>query len=313
MASKCVHKGCGKEFTDSEEPCIYHPGPPVFHEGQKGWKCCKPRVLTFEEFMTIPPCTTGKHSIVDDTPKVDEKPKPAEDLPTPPAAAIVDSGVPRGAISPAIPPPSNPPTPVSEEPESDDPSLAIPANATCRRKGCNNSYNPDVSREDEECVHHPGHPIFHEGSKGWSCCKKRVLEFDEFLKIQGCTAKKRHLFVGKGKPPGEEKVDSVRNDFYQTAHSVNVSLYLKKIDKAHAKVEFTSTSIDLDLPTTDNKRYQDSYELFAPIDPNKSQFRVLGTKLELTLVKGDGTSWPVLRKDDRWTGERIQIGNAGRV
>lgn len=36
MASKCVHKGCGKEFTDPEEDCLYHPGPPVFHEGQKG-------------------------------------------------------------------------------------------------------------------------------------------------------------------------------------------------------------------------------------------------------------------------------------
>lgn len=36
MASKCVHKGCGKPFTDPEEPCVYHPGPPVFHEGQKG-------------------------------------------------------------------------------------------------------------------------------------------------------------------------------------------------------------------------------------------------------------------------------------
>lgn len=36
MASKCVHKGCGKVFDDPEELCIYHPGPPVFHEGQKG-------------------------------------------------------------------------------------------------------------------------------------------------------------------------------------------------------------------------------------------------------------------------------------
>lgn len=36
MAQKCVHKGCGKVFTDPEEPCVYHPGPPVFHEGQKG-------------------------------------------------------------------------------------------------------------------------------------------------------------------------------------------------------------------------------------------------------------------------------------
>ncbi len=36
MAQKCVHKGCGKVFTDENEDCIYHPGPPVFHEGQKG-------------------------------------------------------------------------------------------------------------------------------------------------------------------------------------------------------------------------------------------------------------------------------------
>lgn len=104
-----------------------------------------------------------------------------------------------------------------------------------------------------------------------------------------------------------------RNDFYQTPHSVNVSLYLKKIDKNQAKVEFSEKSIDLDLPTTDNKRYKDTYQLFAPINPEKSQFKVLGTKLELTLSKADGTSWPVLRSDDKWSGERIQIGQAGRV
>lgn len=35
-AQKCVHAGCNKTFTDPEEACHYHPGPPVFHEGQKG-------------------------------------------------------------------------------------------------------------------------------------------------------------------------------------------------------------------------------------------------------------------------------------
>lgn len=104
-----------------------------------------------------------------------------------------------------------------------------------------------------------------------------------------------------------------RNDFYQTPTAVNVSIFFKKIDKQRAKVEFTANSIVLDLPTTDNKRYQDTYSLFAPIDPEKSTFRVLGTKLELVLIKADGTSWPVLRSDDKWTGQRIQIGNAGRA
>ncbi|KAF9889750.1 hypothetical protein FE257_007056 [Aspergillus nanangensis] len=315
MTSKCVHKGCGKEFTDADEPCIYHPGLPVFHEGQKGWKCCKPRVLTFDEFLAIPACTTGKHSTVDDTPaEYKEVKKPAPELEPeniPGRAPVVEP--PRPTASPAIAPPSNPATPVPEESESDDPSLEIAANATCRRRGCGAGYNAGGARDDEVCVHHPGHPVFHEGSKGWSCCKKRVLEFDEFLKIQGCKEKKRHLFIGKGKPPGEEKVETVRNDFYQTPHSVNVSLYLKKIDKTKASVKFAAETIEMDLPTTDNKRYRDTYDLFAPIDPEKSQFRVLGTKLELTLVKGDTTSWPVLRRDDPWSGQRIQVGNAGRA
>ncbi|CAI7585328.1 unnamed protein product [Penicillium manginii] len=310
---KCVHKGCGKVFADPEEDCVYHPGPPVFHEGQKGWKCCKPRVLTFEEFLSIPPCTTGKHSEVDDTPA----PEPTKAAEEPPAAAPVPTVKPiseRPPISTAIATPGTPPAkPVVEEPESDDPDLEIPANATCRRKGCGASYDGSTAREEEKCVHHPGNPVFHEGSKGWSCCKRRVLEFDEFLKIPGCTEKTRHMFVGKAKPPGEEKVETVRNDFYQTPASVNVSLYLKKIDKDRAVIKFTADKIELDLPTTDNKRYQDTYELFAPIDPEQSSFRVLGTKLELTLVKGDQSSWPVLRKDDKWTGQRIQVGNAGRA
>lgn len=34
--------------------------------------------------------------------------------------------------------------------------------------------------------------------KGYLCCKRRVLEFDEFLKIQGCKTG-RHVFVPKKK------------------------------------------------------------------------------------------------------------------
>lgn len=36
MAQKCVHQSCGKLYTDPEEECQYHSGPPIFHEGQKG-------------------------------------------------------------------------------------------------------------------------------------------------------------------------------------------------------------------------------------------------------------------------------------
>ena len=65
-------------------------------------------------------------------------------------------------------------------------------------------------------MYHPGAPLFHEGSKGYTCCKRRVLEFSEFMKIEGCETKPRHLFVGSGKKKGvavdgngEEKLDTV--------------------------------------------------------------------------------------------------------
>lgn len=157
-----------------------------------------------------------------------------------------------------------------------------------------------------------------------------MLEFDEFMKIEGCKAKPRHRFsrkdktakgasggskeqengAGGGGKEEEEMLESVRHDFYQTATSVIASLYLKKIDKERAVVEISERSVRLDLPTsgTDRKRYREEVPLFGAIDVEKSAFKVMGTKLELTLQKADGASWPVFRADERATGEIIQVG-----
>ncbi|KAL5088768.1 HSP20-like chaperone [Trichoderma sp. SZMC 28012] len=318
MAQKCVRQGCGKEFTDAEEECHYHPGPPIFHEGQKGWKCCKPRVLTFDEFMNIPPCTTGTHSTTEKPPPVDEKPPIDEAALAQKISEASVSAPARLPIQPAQHIPTPPPPPPDSE--DDDPSLDIPDGAECRRKACGAKYSKGAAREAEQCVHHPGVPIFHEGSKGYSCCKRRVLEFDQFMKIEGCKTKDRHLFVGSGKKDkadagNEEILTTVRHDFYQTPTSVIASLFLKKIKKEIAKVDFKAKEIDLDLTTSDPtpKRYTTTVPLFAEIDTEKSSFKILGTKLELTLVKADGSSWPVLRSDEQLTGEILQIGRAGKV
>jgi hypothetical protein len=76
-----------------------------------------------------------------------------------------------------------------------------------------------------------------------------------------------------------------------------------------------STEISLDLLTSDAppKRYKAVVPLFGPIDPATSTFNILGTKLEVTFVKADGSSWPVLRSDEQRTGEIIQVGRAGRA
>lgn len=184
-----------------------------------GWKCCKPRVLTFDEFMTIEPCTTGKHSTTDLPPAVEKKEIAPEDV-----AVLKDAASAEQASAPAMPrapintaaPSATPPSPAEPESEDDDPALDIPDGRTCRRRACGASYKKAAAaaaarNDDENCVHHPGVPIFHEGSKGYSCCKRRVLEFDQFMKLEGCKKKPRHMFVGsgkkeKGKSGGEEEL-----------------------------------------------------------------------------------------------------------
>lgn len=157
-----------------------------------------------------------------------------------------------------------------------------------------------------------------------------MLEFDEFMKIEGCKTKDRHLFVGSGSKKstngevkkvsridGEEEqgqLGEVRTDFYQTPTQVIASIYLKKIDKDKSGVEFTDKkTVDLDLKTQDGKKYKGKFELYGTIDPEKSTYRISPAKLELTLAKADGYGWPVLKADDTPTGEIIQSGSAGRV
>lgn len=106
-----------------------------------------------------------------------------------------------------------------------------------------------------------------------------------------------------------------RHDYYQTPSAVIASLFLKKIVKDTAKVQLKAQSIDLDLRTSDSppKRYIADFPLYGAIDTEKSSYKVLGSKLELNLVKADGASWPVLRSDEQLTGEILQIGKAGRA
>ena len=308
--------------------------------------------------MSIPGCTTGTHSDVDDTPK----PPPPKDagsggggvsgvkkveengstvpITKPIATVSVSERTVGNSLAAAIsqqPKPISrgttpqPPPPALEE-DSDDDSMEIVDGMGCKRRGCGKTYDKNIPREEERCVYHPGVPLFHEGSKGWTCCKRRVLEFEEFLKIEGCKEREGHCYVGRREKErekergtaagaagsgGEQMLEDVRNDFYQTPTSIIVSFYLKKIVKEKAVVEFDGDgrTVRLDLPTGDGKRYQAEVELWGEVDSGSCKSRVLGTKLELTLAKkGDSqVGWPVLRATDRDTGERIQVGRAGRA
>jgi hypothetical protein len=83
-----------------------------------------------------------------------------------------------------------------EENLHDDIDVDIPIGTVCKRKACGASYMGSEESRTTVCTFHPGNPIFHEGSKGWSCCRRRVLEFEEFLEIKGCKTGK-HRFLEK--------------------------------------------------------------------------------------------------------------------
>jgi hypothetical protein len=177
----------------------------------KGWSCCKKRVSDFDEFLNIPGCTSGRHT--------DEKPvQPAPVAkPDSPAPSTTKDGIEVYSNGAAISMANHTPTPttvaeaaentekkakplaVEVLPEEDDLSVPVKVGTTCKRRGCGVTYKDEASSRgagsEAACFHHPGAPIFHEGSKGWSCCPRKVLEFEEFLKIKGCKEGK-HLFVG---------------------------------------------------------------------------------------------------------------------
>mmetsp|Transcript_1425 Transcript_1425/g.4839 ORF Transcript_1425/g.4839 Transcript_1425/m.4839 type:complete len:172 (+) Transcript_1425:44-559(+) len=66
---RCKNFGCN-EYFDPTKPelttCICHKSPPVFHETAKYWACCpNSKAYDWEEFMKIPGCQRGQHSVVD--------------------------------------------------------------------------------------------------------------------------------------------------------------------------------------------------------------------------------------------------------
>lgn len=163
---------------------------------KKGWECCKPRVLNLTDFMKIEGCTVGVHSTVDKGLIITEKPKQDD-------AALAKkmeelNAAPRRTPIPAGQPVAPPPPPEPET-DDDDESLDIADGTACRRLMCDQKYEKGAARDGESCVYHPGLPFFHDGAKGYTCCKRREFTFEQFKAITGCETKNRHLFIGSGK------------------------------------------------------------------------------------------------------------------
>ncbi|CCA70016.1 related to diploid state maintenance protein chpA [Serendipita indica DSM 11827] len=338
---KCTRQGCGKEYNEDENEqgaCMFHSGAPKFHEGLKSWSCCddinRP-VLDFDSFMKIPGCTPNVHTSATNLPvpkPVQTSGGPGSNLTSKVAAKVDESGKETFGstssagtssstiVNPSIPKPA-PSTPQPLVEDEDDTSVKVEPGTKCQRNGCKHLFVSDEeSRGDgpqSTCIYHPRQPLFHEGSKGYLCCKRRVLEFDEFLKIEGCKTGK-HLFVKK-KPidtdgvPQEELVQC-RIDHYQTPGQVRASVYAKKVDKDKSTVIFETEQVHLDLILPDSKRFKRTLQLYGPVKPEECSYSVLGTKVDLVLAKQDTRSWNLLEKTDAdLQGFTLTFGVGGRT
>mmetsp|Transcript_42128 Transcript_42128/g.58943 ORF Transcript_42128/g.58943 Transcript_42128/m.58943 type:complete len:219 (+) Transcript_42128:903-1559(+) len=173
----------------------------------------------------------------------------------------------------------------------DDLSIEIEPGKCCLHRGCEEKY-VDASTRETRCIYHPGTPLFHEGLKGWTCCRKRVIDFNDFLNIQGCK-----FGVHKFVPPPEPKSVQCRHDFYESAVTVNLTIYAKKVIKEKSKINFSTNQIDVFLSLEGDVVFQKTFQLVRPIDPEKSKTTFLSTRVDLTLAKEEkGLEWGVLEK-----------------
>ncbi|KAJ9072060.1 hypothetical protein DSO57_1031071 [Entomophthora muscae] len=190
----------------------------------------------------------------------------------------------------------------------DDETISISKGSLCKRRGCGYKFVSDeISRKDGKesaCAFHPGAPVFHEGSKGWTCCKRKVLEFDEFLKIKGCKGAK-HIFAEKlDKKPLEKEAQDCRFDWYQSQTHIILSIFAKKGDKTASQINFSKDQLSVSIAFMENKIFQRTFDLSQVIIPEESTFEILSTKVEVSLKKGNGVAWAALEKTDKistWT------------
>ena len=92
----------------------------------------------------------------------------------------------------------------------------------------------------EECIHHSGFPVFHEGMKYWSCCQRKTSEFDQFLKQIGC---ERGVHVWKKSEEDSKLVPTCRTDFFQTGSHVHVNYYAKNCDPEKSVIKISPVKL----------------------------------------------------------------------
>ncbi|XP_013421490.1 cysteine and histidine-rich domain-containing protein 1 isoform X2 [Lingula anatina] len=307
----CYNKGCGQKFdpaTNSDEACVHHPGVPVFHDALKGWSCCRKRSTDFTEFLNIPGCSKGPHS--NEKPPEPEKnteedpaykeevivvqpPKIAAPLERPPADELMVNlpVMVSPSLKQALEKKLQELSLKSEIVENDSAETqGVPVGTCCKNNACKKRYEDESSNSDT-CVYHTGVPIFHEGLKYWSCCRRKTTEFDNFLEQEGCARGSHNWFK---KEDSAQKV-VCRYDWHQTPSAVSVAVYSKVPVPEKSFVQANAVKLNIHIEFEGGEKiYDNDFILHGVIDPQKSNVKMMGTKVEINLKKAEPGSWAKL-------------------
>ncbi|XP_070773410.1 cysteine and histidine-rich domain-containing protein 1 isoform X2 [Enoplosus armatus] len=312
MSVLCYNKGCGQRFDPENNPddgCTYHPGVPVFHDALKGWSCCKRRTTDFSDFLSIVGCTKGPHNkekppepVKPDVTSSGEK-KDADDQKPKFNEYIISAPKPQEAIRR---PSADEPTArlqhkvsaslkqaleklklsenATEKEEEDSDEIKI--GTSCKNGGCTKSFDGPASDSDV-CSYHSGFPIFHEGMKYWSCCKRKTSDFNTFLSQEGCT-KGTHLW--RKKDVGK-KVVPCRFDWHQTGAQVIISIYAKNAIPELSYVDANSTTLNIHVVFEGEKEFNQNIIMWGVIDVSKSTVNMMAAKIEIAMKKSEPMTW----------------------
>ncbi|XP_071372923.1 cysteine and histidine-rich domain-containing protein 1-like isoform X1 [Centroberyx affinis] len=314
MSLLCYNKGCGQRFdldNNPDDACTFHPGVPVFHDALKGWSCCKRRTTDFSDFLSIKGCSRGPHN----------SEKPAEAV----RPEVKSSGE-RKEFGEELKPRGDPyiiqaPKPLEQihRPSGDEPLVrlqqkvassltlaleklqlndsrhtdnteeegdGVKFGTSCKNGGCSKSYSGPES-DGEVCKHHPGVPVFHEGMKYWSCCRKKTSDFNSFLSQQGCTTG-RHLWR---KHNQGMKVMPCRFDWHQTGSQVIISIYAKNSLTELSYVEANSTTVKVHVVFEGDNEFEQKISLWGVMEVNSSVVNLMAAKMEVSMRKAEPVTW----------------------
>jgi len=162
-----------------------------------------------------------------------------------------------------------------------------PIGTKCRHNGCERKYEGPHS-EGANCNYHPGMPVFHEGEKYWSCCKKKTISFIDFLSMPGC-ATGHCVFKETISTRIAKKVP--KHDMTESNTNVYFAVYAKLIDPKSIKVTGTRDKLRISFYWNMGVLFDIEIGLKGPIIPTLCTAEVSSKMIELNLRKGDGTTW----------------------